>query len=76
MIDLLKRKQRYMNVFSGPDGEEVLKDLLKFCHYESPTFVVGDQYQTAHNEGMRRVALRIVSIINMDDETIRELQGD
>lgn len=76
MIDLFKRRQRYKNTFSGPDGEAVLKDLLRFCHYDKPTFVVGDPYQTAHNEGMRRVALRLLSILNMDDNKVRELQGD
>jgi len=75
MLDLFKRRKQYKDTFSGPNGEAVLKDLLNFCHYDKPTYVIGDQYQTAYNEGMRRVALRITSILNMDDKQIKTLQG-
>ncbi len=73
MKDIKKRNQQYKNVFGSGEGKFVLKDLLKFCHHNSPTYVLGDPYQTAYNEGMRRVALRIISIIGMSDEIIKQL---
>lgn len=75
MFDLFKRQKQYKGTFSTPEGEAVLKDLLKFCMYDSPTYVIGDPHQSAYNEGMRRVALRILSIMDMDKETVRKLQG-
>ena len=51
----------YYNLFNSTLGKDVLADLKKFCHHESPTYVVGDPMHTAYNEGMRRVLLRILS---------------
>lgn len=73
MLDMFKRNSQYRETFSTPQGKAVLKDLLKFCHMYAPTHCVGDPYQTAYNEGMRRVALRITSILKMDDSAMREL---
>jgi hypothetical protein len=73
-FDFGRRKKQYRDVFLSPNGEAVLKDLLKFCMYDSPTYVIGDSHQTAYNEGMRRVALRIISIAGMDEKTIEQLK--
>lgn len=72
--NLFNRKKQYRDVFLSPQGKEVLKDLLKFCHYNSPTFVPGDPHTSAYNEGMRRVILRIISICGMSEKIILELQ--
>lgn len=74
-MNFFKRKKQYRDVFLTPNGEEVLKDLLQFCMYNSPTHVIGDSHQSAYNEGMRRVALRIISICGMDNATIERLKN-
>ena len=63
----------YRGVFSGPDGELVLQDLLKFCNGGNQSFVPGEPYETAFNEGKRRVALRIVAFCEMTDLQMMEI---
>jgi hypothetical protein len=63
----------YKLVFSTPQGRRVLKDLLDFCHYNKPTYVVGDSYATHYNEGLRRVALRLTSFLNLDLQELNQL---
>jgi hypothetical protein len=64
---LNKLTETYKRLFSGPDGETVLNDLLKFCHFMQPTFVAESPCETSFNEGKRRVALRILSYLNRKD---------
>ena len=64
---LLNRRNNYKYCFETEAGKEVLKDLANFCKYNEPTFVAGDPYATAFNEGMRRVFLRMKSLSNMTD---------
>lgn len=76
MFDYFKpnhKSQDYKEVFNTPAGKRVLKDLLDFCHYSKPTYVVNDPYATHYNEGMRRCALRIVSFMNMEYKQINDL---
>lgn len=58
-----KKSDAYKAVFSTPEGKEVLKDLIEFCHVNDPTHVIGDTHQTAYREGERRVALRILGFL-------------
>lgn len=60
------KKALYTEVFSTPAGKEVLKDLIQFTHVYNPTYVQGDASASAHNEGMRRVGLRIMSFLNKE----------
>lgn len=73
-MDLLKalfRKNRvnenmalkYKSVFMSPEGKEVLEDLLRFTGVNTPSFVPQQQDLTAYNEGMRRVGIRILSMV-------------
>lgn len=64
----------YQQTFGTPSGKRVLKDLLDFCNYNKPTYVVGDPYATHYNEGMRRCALRLVSFLKMDLSDINNLE--
>lgn len=57
----------YKQVFTTPAGKEVLKDLITFCRLYQPTFSSQDPHQTAFNEGMRRVGLRIINFVEKDD---------
>lgn len=67
---LFERRNRYRAVFDTPDGRKVLADLMTFCHVDRPVTVPGDAQMSAYNDGMRRVALRIASILRMKDEEI------
>lgn len=68
-----KLSQDYKEVFGSEAGKRVLKDLLTVCKHNSPTFVPGQADVTAFNEGMRRVALRIVNFVEMDHAKIMEI---
>jgi len=67
MEEVSKLAETYKRLFSGPDGEAVLKDLLKFGHFTQPTFVAGSPCESSFNEGKRRVVLRILSFLNRKD---------
>ena len=73
MLKLGKLSNAYKKTFTGPDAEVVLGDLLKFCKYRDSTFVPGQSDSTIFNEGTRRVILRILSFIEMDESKITKL---
>ena len=66
---LKRRRSDYVDTFSSPQGERVLADLHEFCGASKSSFG-RNPYETAHNEGMRRVWLRIEAFLRMDDERI------
>ena len=51
-------KANYRKCFQSEDGAKVLKDLLRFCLCDVPTFN-SDALVMAYNEGVRSVALFI-----------------
>ncbi len=53
-------------MFSGPDGEWVLRDICRHGFVNKPTFVAGDPNQIYLNEGSRRLALSIVHFTKGD----------
>ena len=73
-LDNLKsRRQDYKATFESPTGQEVLKDLMKFAKFCDTSYVPGDPTTTAYNEGMRRIILRILSIMEKDPEKHQEM---
>lgn len=64
--------QSYQNVFTTPDGERVLRHLMKSGFVLSSTFVKGDPYATALNEGSRRLALSILRFVHKDHSALIE----
>lgn len=81
MLQILKRlfekkavnpelSQKYKTVFKGKAGEEVYQDLLKFCKIDQPTYTPGDPTGTAFNEGLRRVGLRLLSMVESEDKKV------
>lgn len=56
----------YRVTFGAPDGQIVLRDLMKFCGFRAP---INDEI----GEGMRRVFLRCVNFTELDDEQILAL---
>lgn len=61
----------YKACFNTPAGDIVLNDLYRFCHAMQPTHVNGNEYETAFNEGKRRVFLRIFHQMKVEDERKR-----
>lgn len=79
MQDNQRRKSRrvidqtinYQSVFSGPEGEKVLFDLMRTHHVIGSSFSK-DPYETAFKEGERNVILRILTIMKTDVETLKK----
>ncbi len=72
---VLRRKQRrmdYLATFTSEHGRRVLSDLFGFCQMAQPSFAI-DPHITAFNEGKRRVFLRILGIMRMDEENVERL---
>jgi hypothetical protein len=67
----------YRSVFENPKGRMVLKHLCREGHVLSSTFVAGDPYQSALNEGERRIVLSILKFINKNpDELLRQIEEE
>jgi len=67
VVDVIRDKihlhgafQRIFDSPENPDGQLVLREILKQGFVIRSTFVAGDPHQTAMNEGSRRLALSIL----------------
>jgi len=74
LIDIksnLQLRRHYIRLFDGSgteeDGEIVLQDLMNRFYRHSPTFVKGDPYNSALNEGGRCVLLHIESMLSKEE---------
>ncbi|RMF55083.1 hypothetical protein D6745_03210 [Candidatus Woesearchaeota archaeon] len=74
-IDLI---QAYKTVFSSPEGKKVLSHLMRSHGFYSTSFVEGDMFATAFNEGGRNVVMQILKKININlDELEKQiLEGE
>jgi hypothetical protein len=70
---LLRRRHLYRFTFGTPEGQVVLRDLMRFCGVRQNSYVPGDPTTTAFNEGKRRVAIRIGAIMNLSDAELMRL---
>jgi hypothetical protein len=68
------RRQAYIAVFTGPDGEAVLKDLARFCRANKSTFNP-DPYLAARLDGRREVWLRLMEHIGLTEDQLYKLYG-
>lgn len=73
---LFRRKSSYQRTFNGPDGQNVLADLRRFCRATTPTADVNNERTTYLLEGRREVWLRIQSHMNLTDEDIYSLMEE
>lgn len=71
--NLNSRRRDYRAVFETPAGQKVLKDLMTFGKFFDTSYVPGDPTTTAYNEGMRRMILRILSIMEKDPAKHQEM---
>lgn len=68
-------RDSYRRVFDGPDGERVLRHIMRQGFVTKSTFVANDPEQTALNEGSRRLALSIVKFVRKtDDEITKQIE--
>ena len=69
---LQQRQSAYRLAFGSPAGQEVLKDLLKFCRARKTTFNADPRVHAAL-EGRREVWLRIEDHIGLTLDELFEL---
>jgi hypothetical protein len=55
----------YGAVFDTPQGKAVISDLAKYCNVATTSFVPGDPYQTALNEGRRDAFNHIAEMLGL-----------
>ena len=65
----------YRATFATPQGEQVLADLVKYCHGDTLTYVDGNPNGSAFEEGKRFVLLHIQRLMAIDpnDPNLLEL---
>ena len=56
---LKQLKTDYKTVFNTDEGQRVLSDLEKRCHFLTTTNIKGDSHESAYMEGQRSVLLFI-----------------
>lgn len=69
----------YRRVFNSPDGERVLKDLMKRNNIIKSCFVRNDPNETLINEGKRLSVLAILRLVKGDVQKLKlimEVQED
>lgn len=72
LLERVKLHGAYKNVFDTPQGEEVLKHIMRVGFITRSTFVAGDPNQTCLNEGQRRLALSILRFVRKDKTKLIE----
>lgn len=70
---LYKRRRRYEAVFNTPDGQWVLRDILRTGMVGMDIMIPGDPYRTHYLLGQQRLAIGIVSKLKMSNERILKL---
>ena len=66
----------YQFIFNTDQGERVLRDLMHTHHVTAPTFVRGDVNEMIFREGERNVVLRILGILGIKAEDIRQMMKE
>jgi len=63
---------KYGKVFSGPDGESVLLDMMRNCHLIDGTYSE-ETHKMYFKEGRRSVVYDIMKMMNVDLTQLRKL---
>lgn len=61
-------KLAYRRTFNTDDGRKVMDDLQKRFSFGATTFVSGDPYTSAFNEGQRAAVLLIARMLSEEKE--------
>lgn len=72
---LFRRRTAYVKTFLNPFGDEVLRDLAKFCRAHATTFHADPRLHAAA-EGRREVFLRIAHHLNLSEDELWRLYGN
>jgi hypothetical protein len=67
------RTMDYKRTFTSEQGKRVLQDLIFAHNVMTPTYVRGDAIEMAYKEGARNVVLRILTILETDEELMQKL---
>lgn len=67
----LRRTKLYKQVFSTPEGQEVMKHLAIESGAYGMSFVQNDPYATAFNEGKRQMYSHIIGVIGQNEDLLR-----
>jgi hypothetical protein len=67
-----RRMAAYKAVFTGPEGEMVLQDLMRTHWIGSTTFDEGNPRKMVFREGERNVVLRILTLLQIDLKEYQE----
>ena len=62
---------KYKTVFGSDEGQEVMLDLEKRCHYHSSTNVKGDSHESAYLEGQRSVLQFIKQMLQKENKNVK-----
>jgi hypothetical protein len=73
VVDKIAIHASYTRVFSTPDGERILRHILKEAGAYKSTFVAGDPHMTSFNEGRRNMALSIAKFALRDHNKMLEM---
>lgn len=71
LADISRLNDAYKAVFNTPDGDLVLKHLMKTFHVYRPSFS-SDANVTAFKEGQRHVVLSILRFVCRDKEQLKK----
>jgi hypothetical protein len=72
---LFRRRTAYVKTFLNPFGDEVLRDLAKFCRAHTSTFHP-DPRVHALAEGRREVWLRISQHLQLSEDELWRIYGN
>lgn len=72
---LARRRTAYVKTFLNPYGDEVLRDLAKFCRAHTTTFHP-DPRAHALAEGRREVWIRISQHLQLSEDELWRLYGN
>lgn len=70
---LLGKVADYQRTFSTEHGKRVLRQMMRECGMDEPSFVEGDPYGTAFNEGKRAAVLDIINKLKMDITALEKI---
>ncbi len=65
--------ETYVAVFGSPEGQKVLRHILKAGNAAQSSFVQGDPHGTSFREGQRQLALSIARMVYRDTTELIKL---
>ena len=68
--------ENYKAVFDTPQGQVVIKHLMKIGHVFEPSFTSGDPNITAFKEGQRHIVLSILRFLAKDQKELERIIQD